>query len=227
ATINALAITANKIDTSAVITDKINALAVTAGKIALLTITAAQIANNTITAGQITALTITNAQIANNTIGAGQIAALTITAAEIANLTITAGQIANLTITTGNVGAEQITDSDSSIVSGTHVANTTESIINTITVPTDSNGTCVLWAAARIDNAQGDSLSLRIRKDNVTGSILHSQLFTPIDNNMRMLALLGEDSAPTGNQVYVLTAATLSGTANVINRSLTGVNRKK
>ncbi|HCC67778.1 TPA: hypothetical protein DEP90_01015 [Patescibacteria group bacterium] len=103
-TINAEAITTAKIDAEAVTTTKIDAEAVTTAKIDAEAVTTAKIDAEAVTAAKIDANTITANEIHAKTITAGEITDLSLTNSLIANTTIEHGKIASVSATTISTG---------------------------------------------------------------------------------------------------------------------------
>lgn len=133
------------------------------------------------------------------------------------------GNLATLDqVNTAQVVDNAITEDDFSADNTEALAAGVEEVINTITVTAGATYTA-LWASMDYNLSSGN-IRFRIRKDNLSGTIVKQTVAIPI-TGLNTMSFMGKDSTPSTTQVYVLTADSSAG--STVTGTLLGINPKK
>ena len=138
------------------------------------------------------------------------------------------GSVTDFLVQTSSVNDNAITANASSVTAGSSTIDTTERIFNTASI-TSTGAEVGVWATATLRNVAGNSPTLMLRKDNVTGTILFTASPRPPvgDDEAFSVSLMGVDTSPSASQDYVLTGDTGNADGDILERQIFAVNFKK
>lgn len=134
------------------------------------------------------------------------------------------------TVDTGDVTDDAISVAATSTTSGNVTVTAAELDIETVTITTNS-GFVVIHGKTNLEcTADAAEITVRIRKDNTTGTILDAAAVAVADAsfNLTSVNIIGVDTSPAASQTYVLTGDKgVSGTVVGSLRVLVAMNFKK
>lgn len=148
---------------------------------------------------------------------------------------IITGDVEDDTITTPKVTNGAIT-SNTTYSNDSFEGVTSEEEVGTVTITTDGGRAVVQGSCQGVVQNDGTAstwtrLSVRLRKDSISGSIFREmEIYVPSDMYVSLpMTLIGTDASPSGSQTYKLTAIRESGdaTCGVELRRMNAENQKK